>query len=172
MKFVLSCFLIFTAGVCSLNSQTLSQSVEGRFVAVHRFGGFHPREPVQQLILQAGAADKLTTGPVMKAVFLPRTGGLVGTVEILDRDHVDYSRLWKLILRSPTEREKRFCDFDSYLRTTDNNVDTNSEGEPTLNFYSTQFDAWMIFPKLETMPCVIIESLTSRELTIRSRKVK
>ncbi len=79
MRVAIRSIILALLGVCSLNMSLVGQSVDGRFVAFHRFGGFDSQDPVQQLIIQIqdkdthiGIQKKFPGGSVSRSKFGPR----------------------------------------------------------------------------------------------------
>lgn len=165
MSKLISFLFVVSALTQTVASQTKAEPVTGRFVAFDKFADWgNPREPQQLLIVEIGQKSKskasLSEMKLIKVVYLPETNGRRGGAKFLDEETLNYQNHWKMRLESSSDREMSLCDVDNFLRTSEDEVDTNEKGEPTLRFHSTQIDADVALKNLSNMPCMILRSFS------------
>jgi hypothetical protein len=138
----------------------LAEEINGRFVAFD-FTQFlsSPQNPTQRLVVEIKDSNGKTK--LLRIVYFAPTNGMRDGVEFLSKDTLSYQNEWKLKLHEPVkEKENLECNqFEHYFRS-GKKAEFVKGKEPGLRFYSTQFEAKIRFKEFQTMPCLVLESLS------------
>lgn len=157
-------FVWLACAAAQAQTLTSNTTVEVRFVAHDRMASWIAPAfaPVQPLIAERVGAEIGVKANMFRLIYFPEPKSRSENLVFLGPDVLNGTRTWFVKIHSPqNEKELNACQkFDNYFRVGDKkgSVDADERNTPTLRLRSTEFNGYLVFDKLEEMPCSIIDS--------------